>query len=152
IPSLEPIINETLRHITRGPLIEQNVGNNMEVDGVTIPHGTYMMLPLCDFHQDPQLYNNPAEFNPEHFRIAREGNKVGFNFLGWGAGSHICIGRHTAILEIKLMIIILIATYKLTVIDESGHPIKTVPRVQDDRLFRIIGTVDKIQLSYCEKH
>nr|XP_056705948.1 cytochrome P450 2J2-like [Euleptes europaea] len=70
--------------------------------GVFIPKGTILLPDIASVLLDPKQWATPEEFNPNHF-LDKDGNFVDREeFLPFGAGARMCLGRQLA--EIELFI------------------------------------------------
>lgn len=59
---------------------------------------TYLAL------RDPEVYENPDEFDPERYYSGDAEAKGAKNFLVFGTGPHVCIGQHYAQLNLALFL------------------------------------------------
>ncbi|GJJ10597.1 hypothetical protein Clacol_004824 [Clathrus columnatus] len=150
-PSIEPCINETLRLVLNGTFVRKNIGDELIVDGVRIQHGTYLMYPTTDLHFHPRFYPNPYQFDPMRFdpQVVEERKEAGLTFLAWGAARHICTGKRSAILLMK-MVLVQLATYDFTLVDSKGSPLENIPPPAYDTLFKVCqpGRKDRVFLKY----
>nr|XP_056705947.1 cytochrome P450 2J2-like [Euleptes europaea] len=70
--------------------------------GFLIPKGTFLLPDIASVLLDPKQWATPEEFNPNHF-LDKDGNFVDREeFLPFGAGARMCLGRQLA--EIELFI------------------------------------------------
>uniref|UniRef100_A0A0D3AZT8 Cytochrome P450 n=1 Tax=Brassica oleracea var. oleracea TaxID=109376 RepID=A0A0D3AZT8_BRAOL len=76
----------------------------------TIPAGWIVMVIPSVVHFDPEIYDNPFEFNPWRWegKELRSGSKT---FMVFGAGARQCAGSEYARLQISLFIHHLVTTY-----------------------------------------
>src|SRR4029078_10386145 len=65
----------------------------IEISGVTIPKGSRIVLLLAAASRDPDLFNNPDQFDPDRPNIEH---------YGFGGGIHYCFGAPLARLEGQL--------------------------------------------------
>ena len=79
----EPPVQYTLR-VAAAPI---------EIVGVTIPKGSRIVLLLAAASRDPDLFNNPDQFDPDRPNIEH---------YGFGGGIHYCFGAPLARLEGQL--------------------------------------------------
>lgn len=66
-----------------------------ELSGVEIPQGTWVAPIFAAANFDPDVFDNPREFDP-----TREENP----HYSFGRGPHSCLGRHVAAIEIKILL------------------------------------------------
>nr|QNS29993.1 cytochrome P450 [Nothapodytes nimmoniana] len=93
---LNAVVKETLRLHSPAPfLIPRFPSQTTTVDGYIVPAGCKMFLNVYAMHRDPQIWENPMEFQPERFlssadKLDFSGNN--FRFLPFGSGRRICAG------------------------------------------------------------
>ncbi|HEY2794459.1 MAG TPA: cytochrome P450 [Micromonosporaceae bacterium] len=61
-----------------------------EIDGVTIPKGSRILILLAAANRDPRRFPDPDRFDP---------SRTDFQALSFGAGAHFCLGAALARLE-----------------------------------------------------
>jgi cytochrome P450 len=92
-PELAPnAVEEAMRH---SPVIFNAVRQavqDVEIGGVVIPAGTFVVGNTAAANRDPAVYDEP-----ERFDITREGAPV---MLTFGGGVHNCLGSHLARVEL----------------------------------------------------
>lgn len=64
---LEMVINESMRLYPIANRLERVSKASVEIEGVTIPKGTVITVPVYALHRDPDLWPNPEEFKPERY-------------------------------------------------------------------------------------
>lgn len=69
---LDMAVNETLRLFPLGGRIERTCKKDVEINGVTIPKGTVVMIPASVLHLDPEYFAEPEEFRPERYKQHNE--------------------------------------------------------------------------------
>ncbi|XP_063688462.1 cytochrome P450 3A16-like [Bolinopsis microptera] len=76
--------------------------DNVSVNGLNIPKGADIFIPIMALHHDSRHWDKPEVFNPERFS---SGSKVkSFSYLPFMAGPRSCIGKNFAMLEAKMII------------------------------------------------
>ena len=101
-------------------------------DGVTIPKGTQIVVPVADIAMDPTIIAEPTIFDP--FRSYRQRQKPGeanrhqyttttSSELVFGHGRLACPGRVYAAVVIKLMLSHLLTRYELVNPPGQGRPV-----------------------------
>ncbi|XP_048449381.1 cytochrome P450 3A19-like [Rhincodon typus] len=145
---MEMVISETLRMFPPVPRIDRVCKKDVQLNGVTIPKGTIVMVPAYVLHRDPEYWPEPEEFRPERFSEENKESQDPYTFLPFGVGPRNCIGMRFAQLAMKMALTsvlqhMTIVTCKETLIplelDVTGvmqpkKPIilKFVPRVNAD--------------------
>ena len=102
MPYLDQVISEVLRLC--GPAFSLFRGCEEEtvIKGVRFPKGIDVNIPPYVLHRDPEVWDNPLEFNPENFSPEAKEKRDPYSFLPFGTGPRQCIGMRFALLEIKL--------------------------------------------------
>jgi cytochrome P450 len=87
-PVLEAAITETVRIATSSSHLRRNMGQDIEVNGLTIKQGEFMLYPVAAENLDPVNYPDPLTWDPARWvdpeRLERERSQR--TFLGWGVG------------------------------------------------------------------
>lgn len=104
------VINESLRLTNLAPMMSRKVVKDVEIKGYTIPAGWIVMVIPSVVHLDPEIYENPFEFNPWRWegKELRSGSKT---FMVFGAGIRQCAGSEFARLQISIFIHHLVTNY-----------------------------------------
>ncbi|GAW26913.1 putative cytochrome P450 [Rosellinia necatrix] len=97
-------------------------------DGLHLPAGTVFQFPADAIHHDPSYYPDPYKFDSHRFLRLRESvdpNRFHFasvsdTSLIFGAGTHACPGRFLAALTIKMILVVLLTNYEITLGDPDG--------------------------------
>lgn len=56
------------------------------------PSGTAILIPVCTIHMNPEYYENPENFDPEHFNLDSVSKRPKLAFLPFSVGARNCIG------------------------------------------------------------
>jgi cytochrome P450 len=84
-------IEETIRWMPTDPAFARFAARDAELGGVAIPKGAVVHACFAAANRDPLRWDRPDEFDPTR---AFQPN------LGFGRGSHVCLGQHLARAEI----------------------------------------------------
>ncbi len=87
-----------------------------------IPKGTWILVSPTVSHQLPEVFRDPARFDPDRFAPPREEDKRDFAFISFGGGRHKCLGNAFAILQIKAILALLLGQYDFQL---AGDPIES---------------------------
>ena len=104
----ELVIRETLRLNPSVPMIGRMAAGDMEIDGVTIPTGTEVMLNIYVMQNDPQYYPDADQFRPERFLQ----EPPAYSYLPFSTGVRSCIGQRFAMLEMKTVLVRLLSRFR----------------------------------------
>ncbi|HRI08564.1 MAG TPA: cytochrome P450 [Nannocystaceae bacterium] len=102
-PYAEALFRESLR--LHPPVAMQNrqLTAPLEVDGVTVPEGTTVAVPIWLLSRDPELYPDPDAFDPERW-IGRDHKLGPLETAQFGGGPHFCLGYHMAWVEAVMFV------------------------------------------------
>jgi cytochrome P450 len=106
---MQQVLDETLRlypsvfMLARQPMADQVLG------GYTIRAGSVVFVSPWVLHHDPSRWPDPERFDPERFAPAgphggTEHDRARFGYIPFGAGPRLCIGKHLALMEAKLVL------------------------------------------------
>ncbi|XP_054850804.1 cytochrome P450 3A24-like isoform X2 [Eublepharis macularius] len=116
---LDMVVNETLRLYPAGGRIERVCKRTTEINGVTIPEGTVIVIPANVLHRDPEYWPEPEEFRPERFSKENKESIDPYTFLPFGAGPRNCIGMRFALLVLKVAVVFLLQRYSFRTCKET---------------------------------
>ena len=123
IEYLDCIIKETLRLNPPAPFVNRECTEDYNHDGIHIPAGTEIIIPIYALHHDPDAWDEPEKFDPERFRGPANDTRHAFQHLPFGAGPRNCIGMRFAILEIKIALVKILMKYKFLRSPETQVPL-----------------------------
>jgi cytochrome P450 len=88
------IVEEAIRWTTPVQHFMRMANEDVELSGVKIAKGDWLMINYVAANHDPAVFDEPRKFN-----AARDQNR----HLAFGAGSHQCLGLHLARLEMRIL-------------------------------------------------
>ncbi|XP_061342927.1 trimethyltridecatetraene synthase-like [Gastrolobium bilobum] len=94
LPYINAIAKEAMRLHPVAPMLAQRLAcEDCNVDGYDIPKGTHVIVNFWTIGRDPEIWENPNEFQPERF-IGKEIDVKGHDYelLPFGAGRRMCPG------------------------------------------------------------
>ncbi len=111
-PSLVPgIVEEAIRWTTPVQHFMRMANEDVDLGGVQIAKGDWLMLNYVAANHDPAHFEEPRKFN-----ALRGANR----HLAFGAGAHQCLGLHLARLEMRILFEELLS--RLDTIELAGEP------------------------------
>ncbi|XP_072514047.1 cytochrome P450 3A30-like [Salminus brasiliensis] len=121
---LDAALNESLRLYPVAPRIERVCKKTVEINGLTIPQGTVVMVPVFPLHRDPEYWPDPDTFNPERFTKENKESVDPYVYMPFGAGPRNCIGMRFALLTMKLAIVEILQRFDVSVCDQTQVPLE----------------------------
>ncbi|XP_043855589.1 cytochrome P450 2J4-like isoform X1 [Dromiciops gliroides] len=110
-----PYTNAAIHEVQRmGNIIPFNVPRMAAIDtkvaGYHVPKGTILMTNLTALHKDPEEWDTPETFNPEHF-LENGQFKKRESFLPFSIGKRVCLGEQLARAELFLFFTCLLQNF-----------------------------------------
>ncbi|XP_059752927.1 cytochrome P450 3A24-like isoform X1 [Balaenoptera ricei] len=121
---LDMVLNETLRIFPIAGRLERVCKKDVEVNGVFIPKGTTVVVPLFVLHNDPELWPEPEEFRPERFSKKNKDSINPYTYLPFGTGPRNCIGMRFVIMNMKLALVRILQNFSFKPCKETQIPLK----------------------------
>ncbi len=91
---LPGIVEEAIRWTTPVQHFMRTAAEDVEVGGVMIAKGDWLMLSYISANHDERVFENPRKFD-----ASRSPNR----HVAFGAGAHQCLGLHMARMEMKIL-------------------------------------------------
>jgi len=130
---LECFIQEIMRIDPIVPVLlsrEVTDENGVELGGYHIPKGTSVTIPIRWLHQGEGSWTESVDFNPSRFdksdgsTKADRGDLGRYNNIPFATGLHACLGKHLALLEIRMYTTLLLRDWDFeidqTKLEEEG--------------------------------
>jgi cytochrome P450 len=108
------VVNETLRLESPTQLIKRITTEDIIISGVQIPAHSSVTLALGAANRDPEVFENPTEFN-----IFRPAGKI----VSFGFGPHYCLGAHLSKQEAEIVLSELISRYPEVTLPANFQPV-----------------------------
>uniref|UniRef100_A0A7I5E703 Cytochrome P450 domain containing protein n=1 Tax=Haemonchus contortus TaxID=6289 RepID=A0A7I5E703_HAECO len=131
---LECCLKESLRLCTPVPMIMRKLGADQELEGVTLPKGTQVVLNQYMVHRDPMYWPDPEKFDPDRFLPENCIGRHPFAFIPFSAGSRNCIGQRFGLMEIKVVVSWMLRHFNVTAVQrrcDLKSKIEIILRPQD---------------------
>ncbi|XP_057603482.1 cytochrome P450 3A29 [Hippopotamus amphibius kiboko] len=123
---LDMVLNETLRIYPVVGRLERVCKKDVDVNGVFIPKGTTVIVPVFVLHNDPELWPKPEEFRPERFSKKNKDSINPYTYLPFGTGPRNCIGMRFAIMNMKLALVRVLQNFSFKPCKETQIPLKVL--------------------------
>ncbi|XP_062382066.1 cytochrome P450 26A1 [Sardina pilchardus] len=122
------VIKETLRINPPVPGGFRVALKTFELNGYQIPKGWNVIYSICDTHDVADIFPNKEDFRPERFMSKASEDSSRFNYIPFGGGSRMCVGKEFAKVLLKTFLIELTQQCNWTL--SNGPPtMKTAPTV-----------------------
>jgi len=114
-----PLLEATVREVLRmSPLISRHyrlcLRDWQSGDGVNIPAGMCVILPLWPYHFDPEVFSSPEQFLPDRW-LGEQGAKLGqYSWMPFGLGPRACIGSRLGMMESKFALAFFLTRYRIS--------------------------------------
>ncbi|XP_055301643.1 probable cytochrome P450 9f2 [Sitodiplosis mosellana] len=97
-----------------------------ELDGkkILIERGQEVRFPIYSIHHDPEIYENPEQFDPERFSGENKHKIKPGSYIPFGIGPRNCIGSRFALMEMKALLFYLLLNFNIQPYDETEIPLK----------------------------
>ncbi len=123
LSALERAIKEAER--MRPPLIMlmRKIVRDFTYDGYHVPAGGLLMVSPAVSHRLPEVFRNPASYDPDRFGPGREEDrKSSYTLIGFGGGRHRCIGLTFAQQQVKVIWSVLLRRFEMELVNLHHEP------------------------------
>ncbi|XP_076029307.1 cytochrome P450 6k1-like [Oratosquilla oratoria] len=129
----EAILNESMRLFPALTFNERLCTKDYTIPGtdLTIEKGTIIGIPVWNVQRDPEIYENPDEFQPERFLPENKSPEKSFALQAFGQGPRNCIGLRFAHMEMKLVLANILMKMELLPIPGHSGPLEFLRNVNE---------------------
>ncbi|XP_042340510.1 cytochrome P450 3A19-like [Plectropomus leopardus] len=124
---LDCVFNECLRLYPPAGRFERVAKETVKINGIKIPKGMPVIIPVYALHHDPELWPEPEEFKPERFSKQNKQNINPYTYLPFGVGPRNCLGMRFAQAMVKLALVEVLQYYSFSVCAETEIPLELDP-------------------------
>ncbi|XP_058235940.1 cytochrome P450 3A27-like isoform X2 [Hemibagrus wyckioides] len=121
---LDAAVNESLRLYPVALRLERVCKKTIEINGLTIPKDTVVMIPTYALHRDPEFWPDPETFNPERFTKENKESIEQYAYMPFGLGPRNCIGMRFALVAMKLAVVEILQRFDISLSEETKVPLK----------------------------
>ncbi len=94
-------------------IMERRVVAEDEIGGFSIPAGSMLLISPYVLHRHPAYWKDAERFDPERFSAAQMADRPRHAYIPFGAGPHQCIGRFMAPMVARLIVAMIVQSFKL---------------------------------------
>jgi cytochrome P450 len=114
------VIKESLRLYPPIHLGSRVAAIDLEYDGYHIPAGERVIYSIYLTQRDKEYWPDPHRFDPD--RHVPGGQQTPYAWLGFGGGPRNCLGAGFGLLEAKVVLARLLASFDLVLVEPHVHP------------------------------
>jgi len=138
----QQVLKESMRLYPPVPIMSRQAVADVEVEGHAVKPGTSLLIPIYALHRHARRWADPDAFRPERFAPENEAAIPRYQYMPFGAGPRVCVGRAFATMEA----VALLATFvrharfelsggpeprpvaRVTLLAKGGLPLRVTPR------------------------
>ncbi|XP_055337666.1 thromboxane-A synthase-like [Paramacrobiotus metropolitanus] len=114
IPYLDAVIKESLRmYPPITGFVMRECAETCTINGLEIPAGMAIHIPVWTLHHDAELWPNPSQFNPDRFMPDNVSAIQEMAFMAFGEGPRNCIGMSFAMMEIRITLVQILQRFRI---------------------------------------
>uniref|UniRef100_A0A182S591 Uncharacterized protein n=1 Tax=Anopheles funestus TaxID=62324 RepID=A0A182S591_ANOFN len=127
---LDQCIYETLRKYPPVAILERTVAKPYRLSdtNIVLHRGMKIMIPAYAIHHDPDIYPNPATYDPERFTPERMARRDPCAYLPFGEGPRICIGLRFGMMQARIGLALLLKHFQVLPCKETDVPLTYSPQ------------------------
>ncbi|KAM5573326.1 ent-kaurenoic acid oxidase 2-like [Rosa sericea] len=138
---LSKVIDETMRVVNISLYTYREATADVNISGYTIPKGWKVMMWFRGIHLNPEIYQDPKEFNPSRWNESKA--KAG-TYIPFGIGSRQCPGSDLTKLEITTFLHYFLLNYELERLN-PGCQVRYLPHTRPED--NCLANIKKLPLS-----
>ncbi|XP_020536330.1 cytochrome P450 714A1 isoform X2 [Jatropha curcas] len=117
------VIQESLRLFPPAGFVVREAFQEVQIGNITIPKGVCTWTLISTLHRDPNIWGQDADkFRPERFADGlSKACKFPQAYIPFGIGTRLCVGRHFAMVELKIVISLIISKFVLSLSPNYMH-------------------------------
>lgn len=131
------VIDEALRLYPPAWIFERQALAEDVLDGYRIPPETIVGICPWTLHREREHFPDPLRFDPERFDADHPPPK--FAYLPFGSGPRVCIGNQFALMEMKLVLAMIAARFRVTLHEKKQIEIEPAITLRPKHGIRIVA-------------
>jgi cytochrome P450 len=104
LPWTRAVVDESLRLFPPGWVVSRRATEADSIAGQAVPAGTLAIISPWLLHRNGQSWPHPSEFQPQRF-LGKIGTTARPDYLPFGLGPRLCIGREFALVELTILLV-----------------------------------------------
>ncbi|NVI98242.1 cytochrome P450 [Myxococcus sp. AM009] len=121
---LDLVLKESLRLFPPASFLMRYASESCQLGPYEIPEGAMVFASGFVTHRLPELFPRPLKFDPLRWKST---NPTVYEYMPFGAGPHNCLGRHMAMLEMKLILSMVLQRFRPSLV--SGTSVNRAMRI-----------------------
>jgi cytochrome P450 len=113
LPYSRRVVDETLRMNSAAWQTMRHAIDDDVIGGHHIPAGSGIYINILTLHRHPEYWPDPDTFDPDRFLPAAIAGRPRNSYLPFGLGPRNCIGKHFALTELHLVLVMILQRYDL---------------------------------------
>lgn len=115
----EKVLNESMRIFPPAwSLMVRQAREDLHLDGITVPAGSVMLIPMWTVHRDRRLFPDPLRFDPDRFDGDWKKRYPSYAYFPFGGGPHVCLGAHLAMFEGQVILPMMVQRYRFELVEQ----------------------------------
>ena len=107
------VLEESMRLYPPAWTIVRKVAHDTNMNGYEFKKDTRLILDVFMLHRHPDYWENPTDFEPERFEPEQKKQRHKYAYIPFGAGQRMCIGNNFAMMEMKIVLVLLLQNFHL---------------------------------------
>uniref|UniRef100_A0AAT9UVC6 Cytochrome P450 6PZ27 n=1 Tax=Maconellicoccus hirsutus TaxID=177089 RepID=A0AAT9UVC6_MACHI len=126
MPYVDMVISESLRKYPATGFAQRQCTIDYKIPDtdITIPKNMLVTIPIFGIHRDPQYYERPEDFYPEHFTKEAIAKRPHYTYLPFGEGPRACIGERFAKMQVKMGLISMLRDFSFDISPKTTLPVQ----------------------------
>lgn len=114
LPTLDSVLSESMRLFPPAWAIGRTVLEDLVVGPWQLHAGDTVFVVIWSLHRDPVAFPEPERFWPDRWREGLARRLPRYAYMPFGAGPRTCVGNHFALLELRLVLAVLLQSWRFT--------------------------------------